>query len=202
MLRCCTRALPCCVADASPGKRAGGSNRGWGDAGEEEFPVGEGPGLHVQALMEMKDARSRAWVTETEGVRGRVRCGGGWREDAGSRWGAVAWGHLELEVAVGRDKFQAVPTGGGGLAGPWRRSLSLSFLICNIELMVALPQRLLRGYTWCEPLIRRRGAPGVCQLPSTQSWGEGAPRTRARAARVVSGGEVSRLHRGSHGSPQ
>ena len=89
--------------------------------------MGEGLGLHMQALMEMKDALSRAWVTETEGVRGRVQCGGGRWEDSGSRWGAVAWGHLELEAAVGRDKFRPVPEGGGGLAGPWHRSLSLSF---------------------------------------------------------------------------
>ena len=43
--------------------------------------MGEGLGLHVQALMEMKDALSRVWVTQTEGVRGRVQCGGGWWED-------------------------------------------------------------------------------------------------------------------------
>lgn len=129
-----------------------------------------------------------------------VEVGGGRMRGAGG--GAVAWGHLELEAAVGRDKFQAVPAGGGGLAGPWRGPLSLGFLICNMELMVAPPQRLLRGSAWCEPLIRRRGVPDMCQLPSAPSRGEGAPRTRARAASAVSGGEVSRLHCGSHGSPQ
>ena len=42
-----------------------------------------------------------------------------------------------------------------------------------MELMTAPPQRLLRGSAWCEPLVRGRGAPDVCQLPSARSRGGG-----------------------------
>ena len=111
-----TWALPDCVANASPGKTAGGgSSRGWGYAGDEELPMGEGPGAACAGA----DGNEGRPEPSVEGVRGRVWWGGGRREeDARSRWGAVAWRHLEPEAAVGRDKFQVVPAGGGGLAGP------------------------------------------------------------------------------------
>ena len=82
-----TRALPSCVANASPGKRAGGgSSRGWGYAGEEELPVGEGSRAACAALMEMKDALSRVWREFVEGSGGEGgggAGGGGCEEQAG-----------------------------------------------------------------------------------------------------------------------
>lgn len=82
-----TWALPSCVANASPGKRAGGgSSRGWGYAGEEELPVGEGSRAACAALMEMKDALSRVWREFVEGSGGE---GGGGRRMRGA--GGVPW---------------------------------------------------------------------------------------------------------------
>lgn len=82
-----TRALPSCVANASPGKIAGGgSSRGWGYAGEEELPVGEGSRAACAALMEMKDALSRVWREFVERSGGE---GGGGRRMRGA--GGVPW---------------------------------------------------------------------------------------------------------------
>lgn len=112
-----TWALPA-RANAPPGKRAGGaSSRGWGYAAEEELPQGRGAGGCVCGRWtEMKGALSQAG--QGSPWKGPVGAGQRREEDVGSRRGAMVWGHLEPEAAVGRDKFQAVPVGGGGLAGP------------------------------------------------------------------------------------